>query len=138
MSDDNALFALFGEGEPPITFEASGELYELRTVSHLNKMEEVKVRVLMRREEQFTKQLGDENLADARAEEINTKLIALRVELICMMTTMPEAVVEKLPTMQQQRLAAYIGLEKEDLLKLLASGTPGMPEEEKAEESATT
>ena len=131
MTDDNALFALFGEGEPPITFEASGQLYELRTVSHLNKLEEIRVRTLMRREEQLTKQLEDEALVDARVEEINTKLVTLRVELICMMTTMSKEVVEDLPTMQQQRLATYIGLEKEDLIKLL---TP----KEEVKESATS
>ena len=123
---NDALFEISTAGDPAITFEAGGELYELRTISHLNKLEEIHVRGLSRRETQYVRQLNDETLPDAQVKSINEKLVGLRVELICLMTTMPREVVEALPTIQQKRLVTYISMEKADLVELL---TPKPPED---------
>jgi hypothetical protein len=129
----NALFEISTELEPPIAFVVGGEPYELRTMSHLNKIEEVKVRVLARREQNLAKQLDNENLAPERVSDISTKVVDCRAELLLLMTTLPKEVIAKLTTVQQRRLVDYISTDSKTLIARLLKEKAAA---EKAEQEA--
>lgn len=111
-----SIFDLSTAVEPPLTFEVDGQPYELRTVSHLNVLEEAKLRRLFRREQVLDRQLAQLKPTDEAAmQRIGEQLRGLRIELITMMTSLPAETAERLPTLGQQKLIRAIGKEASEL-----------------------
>jgi hypothetical protein len=128
---NESILSLNTEVEPTLVFEVDGDQYELRTVSHLSTLEEAKLRRLYRREEQLNSQLtkiGSKD--DAALERIGTRLVGLRVELIVMMTNLPQEIAEQLPALAQNKLLRAIGKEASELRER------GLEEDEGAEVEA--
>ncbi len=115
---DKSLIDLSTEVEPALTFTVDGESYLLRTISHLSKLEEARLRTLNKQEERI---LSKVETVDPEQEavlmKLHERLFDLRIELIIMMTDLPKEKAEKLPPMQQQKLINFVGLEVETIRK---------------------
>lgn len=109
---DKSLLDLSTVVEPPLTFTVDDQPYELRTISHLSKLEEARLRTLNKQEEFILAKIDaiDPNNEDALMA-LHEKLFDLRIELITMMTSLPREKAEKLPPMQQQNLINFVGME---------------------------
>jgi len=113
MVDMNeSLLDLSTAVEPPLVFTVDGQPYKLRTISHLSKLEEARLRTLNKQEEFILAKIDaiDPNLED-KLMALHEKLFDLRIELITMMTSLPREKAEKLPPIQQQNLINYVGME---------------------------
>ncbi len=116
---NRAIIDLSTAVEPTFTFTVDGEPYELRTVSHLSKVEEARLRSLTKREEYILNQVDALNPNNEKQMIVlHEKLFDVRVSLITMMTNLPTEIADKLGPMKQQKLVELIGLEVEDLRKL--------------------
>lgn len=111
---DKSLMDLSTEVEPALTFTVDGEPYDLRTVSHLSKIEEARLRTLNKQEEFILAKIeATEPDKESVLMSLHERLFDLRIVLITMMTTLPKELVEKLNPMVQQKLINFIGLEVE-------------------------
>ena len=113
MVDMNkSLLDLSTSIEPPLVFTVDDEPYQLRTVSHLNKLEEARLRTLNKQEEFVLAQIDEANPEnEPKLMALHEKLFDLRIELITMMTSLPREKAEKLPPIQQQNLINFVGME---------------------------
>jgi hypothetical protein len=121
MSDTDNLITLSTQIEPAIPFTVDGERYELRTLSHMTKFEEAKVRALSKREEWILREIESTSPTnEERVMKLADSLAEIRVEILALMTTLPRDKIEALPIVAQRKLVLYAGMEIGALRKLLA------------------
>jgi hypothetical protein len=120
MTDDKraTILELSTEVEPSFTIAIDGVDYELRTMSHLTKLEEAKLRRIVRKEIIQVEKINATS-DDTLIERLATDLSNLRMELIEMMTTIPHDVLLKLPAMAQAKIAGMVGSESSELIEEL-------------------
>lgn len=125
MTDAKSLIDLSTAVEPSLPFTVDGEVYELRTISHLSKMEEARLRTLNKQEEFILAKIeaADPEKQKTVVLDLHKKLFDLRIELITMMTSLPQEKAEALPPMMQQKLIVFVGLEVGVILKRQAEET---------------
>lgn len=111
IPDDNELLLdISTQVEPACRFAVDDETYTLRSLAHLNKKEEARVRWLLKREELFINRFNALNPdEDERGEELADKIRDVRIEVICTMTDCPRKVVEKLGIVAQMTILKRIG-----------------------------
>lgn len=109
-SDDDLLLDISTKAEAACRFAVDDETYSLRSLAHLNKKEEAKVRWLLKREELLINRFNSLNPdEDERGEELADKIRDVRVDVICMMTDCPNKVVQKLGIVAQMTILKRIG-----------------------------